>query len=122
MLESSSETHIENNEGKSQESLIQEASTQPFIIDDVVDTSSANDFEVKNHNDLNENEAKFNISEEENYLQNKSKQVVEHHLEQKQSEKGDISEDKGDTLGESDEMNKNEVIDKVSNIAHMNDP
>jgi hypothetical protein len=99
MLESSSETHIENNEGKSQESLIQEARTQPFINDDVVDTSSANYFEDKKHNDLNENEAKIHSSEEENYLQNESKQVVEDHIEKNQSEKGDISEDKGDTLG-----------------------
>jgi hypothetical protein len=99
MLESSSETHIENNEGKSQESLIQEASSQPFINDDVVDTRSANYFEDKKHNDLNENEAKIHSSEEENYLQNESKQVVEDHIEKNQSEKGDISEDKGDTLG-----------------------
>jgi hypothetical protein len=48
---------------------------------------------------LNENEAKIHSSEEENYLQNESKQVVEDHIEKNQSEKGDISEDKGDTLG-----------------------
>ncbi|CAJ2652436.1 unnamed protein product [Trifolium pratense] len=100
----------------------------------VVDTSSANDFEGKNQNDLNENEAKIHSSEEENCFQNESKQVVEDHIEKESEDKGNIvskdsplpmvtevSINEDDRLGESDEMNKNEVTDKVSHIAHTND-
>ncbi|XP_073221009.1 uncharacterized protein [Cicer arietinum] len=161
MIESSLEIHIEN-EGKSQDSL-----RQPFINDEVVDTSSFNDFEGK-HNDLNENEGLLSScissreidisnenhsSKEENFLQNESNQVVIDDTEKEQLDKGDISEDSSlpmvtevtnaeDTLGEYDNINKNEITDqelhknnqtmviseldgetdKVSNIAHVNDP
>lgn len=131
MLESSSEIHRENEE-KSQASVRQEASTEPFINAETTHASSANDSEGR-HKDLNENEAIFSAcmsdggsdklsknhsSDEVNYLQNsESKQVVKDHMEKEQLDKGDISEDTKvtnakDTLGESDKMNKNEATDQ----------
>lgn len=113
ILESSSESHIEN-EGKSQASLREEAMTQPVINAEVVDTSSDKDFEGK-HNDLNENQTENHSSKEENNS--------EDHIEKDQSDKGDISQDPSlpmvnevtnseDTLGESDKIDKNEVTDE----------
>jgi hypothetical protein len=145
MLESSSESHIEN-EGESLASLREEAITEPVI------NASAKDFEGK-HDDLNENQTENHSSKEENYLKNESNQVVKDHIEKDQSDKGDISQDPAlpmvnevtnseDTLGESDKMDKNEVADKelhknnqtmvlselegetdkITDIVHTNDP
>ncbi|CAK8537706.1 unnamed protein product [Lathyrus sativus] len=153
MVESSSEIHIEN-EGKSQASLTEEASMKPFINFETVNTNSAEDFEDK-QDSLKENEAENHSSNEDNYLQSESNQVVNDHIDKEQLDKGnDISDDSSlpmvteetinadDTLRESSMMNNNEAndreldennetvvssepageTDKVSNIAHMNDP
>ena len=137
MLESSSEVHSEN-EDKSQASMRQEATMEPFISFEATDTNYTKDFEGK-HSDLNKNEATLacgsrgesdNISEldkpnhsseEVNLLQSESKQMVEDHMEQEKLDTSNISEDyplpmvtegtnAEDTLGESVKMNENEIV------------
>ncbi|KAJ1378552.1 hypothetical protein SESBI_47734 [Sesbania bispinosa] len=166
--DSSSEVHKENEE-KSQASMRQEATPEPSIHVGETDTSSAKGFEG-NHIDLNENEAILSSyisageneklsqnnkadqsSEEVDYLQSESKQVVKDHLEKENLDKDDISKNSSlpmvtevtnakDTSEES-KMNKNEgtgpklkeneamVLSEpagksgqVNNIAHKNEP
>ncbi|CAI8585695.1 unnamed protein product [Vicia faba] len=123
MVESSSEIHIEN-EGKSQESLTEEASMKPFINFETIDTNFGKDFEEK-RDGLNENETENHSSKEENYLQSESNQIVNNHVENEPLDKDeDICEDSSlpifidgainddDTLGENENTNKNETTDQ----------
>lgn len=136
-LESSSEVHRENKD-KSQPSMRQELIKEPFTNAEEMDASSANHLEVE-QNDLNKNEAILspnNSTEEVNYLQSESKQVVEDHMEKEKLDSFDISEDSPlpmatEVTNAEEELNKNEAMvlsesaresDAVSNIAHNKEP
>ncbi|XP_050908641.1 uncharacterized protein LOC127122333 [Lathyrus oleraceus] len=120
MVESSSRIHTENEE-KSQASLTEETSMEPFINFETVNTNSAEDFEGK-HGDLNENEAENHSSKEDNNFQSDSNQAVNNHIEKERLDKGgDIASppmvteetiNSDDTLRESSMMNNNEATDQ----------
>ncbi|MDV3201235.1 MAG: hypothetical protein Q8877_03570, partial [Sweet potato little leaf phytoplasma] len=95
MPESSSDVH-EENESEYLTSMRREATMEPFINVEAMDTSSTNQVEGERDKDLNKNEAILSpnhSSEEGNHLQSESKQMIGDHMEKEKLDRIDISED-----------------------------
>ncbi|KHN40053.1 hypothetical protein glysoja_009430 [Glycine soja] len=142
ILESSLESQGEEEDEESSEASVrQEATTESSINAETTDTSSDEDFERNRSGNeailstslsagesdkLKETDKPKHSSEEVNYLQSESKQVVEDHMVKEKLDKGDISKESplpiatevtnsADTEGECNKMNKNEATDQELN-------